>query len=69
MCSQIALRFHLTLGETYFKSTSLRMIKNMIKALSWTFRKYLGRFHMFTVKACPETVLLKKLSKKDFHSL
>ena len=31
MCEQTPLRFHLTLGETFSKSTSLRMMKNMIK--------------------------------------
>ena len=69
MCSQTHLKFHLTLGETFAKSTSLTMMKNIIKALSSTLRKYLGRFHMFTVKACSETVLLREFSNKGFHSL
>ena len=32
MCSETSLRFHLTLGETYSKSTSLRMIKEHDKS-------------------------------------
>ena len=60
MCSQTPLKFHLTLGETISKLTSLRMMKNIIKAPSYTFRKYLGRFHMLTVKACSETVLFRE---------
>ena len=31
MSEQTSLRFHLTLGETFSKSTSLRMMKNMTK--------------------------------------
>ena len=32
MCSETPLRFHLTLGETYSKSTPLRMIKEHDKS-------------------------------------
>ena len=45
------------------------MIKEQDKALSWRFRKQLGRFHMLTAKACSETLLLRELCNKDFHSL
>ena len=69
MCSETPLRFHLTLGETFSKSISLAMMKNMKKALSWRFTKYLGRFHMFTLKACSETALFRVWSNQDFHSL
>ena len=69
MYSQTPLRFHLKLKEIFSKSTFLRMMKNMIKALSWRIRKYLGRFHMFTVNACSETALLREWSNQDFHSL
>ena len=69
MCSKTPLRFQQTLRETFSKSTSLGRMKNMKKALSWRFRKYLGHFHMFTVKACSETALFGELSNQDFHSL
>ena len=41
----------------------------MRKALQWIFRKYLGRFHMLTVKSCSQTALFREWSKQDFHSL
>ena len=69
MCSQTPQRFHLTLGETFSKSISLRMMKNMIKVLLSRFRRYFGRFHMFTVKACSETALFREWSNQDFQSL
>ena len=69
ICLKTPLRFRLTLGETFSKSTSLRLMKNMKKALSCAFRKCLGRFHMYTVKACSETVPLREFFKKDFQSL
>ena len=69
MCSETPQRFRLTLRETFSKSTSLRMMKNMIKALSSRFRRYLGRFPMFTIKACSETALFGEWSNQDFHSL
>ena len=37
MCQQTSLRFHLTLGETYSKSTSRRMIKEHDKSALWDF--------------------------------
>ena len=40
----------------------------MTKALSWRFHKYLGRFHMLTVKACTETALFREWCERDFHS-
>ena len=57
------------LTNTFFKSTCLRMIKDMIKALSWRFRKYLGRFHKFTLKAFSETALFRECSNQLFHNL
>ena len=69
ICEQTPLRPYLNPGETFSKSTSLRMMKNMIKALSWRFCKYLGRFHMLTVKACSETALFREWSNKAFHIL
>ena len=69
MCSETPLRSHLKLGETFSKSISLTMMKNMKKALSWRFTNYLGRFHMFTLKACSETALFRVWSNQDFHSL
>ena len=41
----------------------------MAKALSWRFRKYLGQFHMLTVKACSATTIFREWSNQDFHSL
>ena len=41
----------------------------MTKALSWRFHKYLGCFHMLTVKARIETALFREWSKEDFHTL
>ena len=38
----------------------------MIKALSWRFGKYLGRFHMLTVKACSEWCLLDSVVNTFF---
>ena len=36
MCSQTRLRFYVTLGETFYKSTFLKMLKNMINTLAMT---------------------------------
>ena len=70
MCYHSALPFHLKLGETFSKSTSTAMMKKHDKsALPWTFRKYLGRFHMWTVKACCETALFRECSNQGFQSL
>ena len=69
MSSQTPLRFPLILEEKFSKSIFLKIMQNIIKALSWRFSNYLGCFHMFTVKACSETVLLREFSIKDFHSL
>ena len=69
MCQQTRVRLYLTLGETFSKSTSLGMMKNMIEALSWRFRNYLGRFHMFTVKARSEAPLFREWSNQVFHCL
>ena len=69
MSSKTLLRFHLTLGATFSKSTSLTMMKIMKKALSRRFRKYFGRFHMFIFKACSETALFGEWTNQDFHSL
>ena len=38
----------------------------MIKALSWRFGKYLGLFHMLTVKACSEWCLLDSVVNTFF---
>ena len=59
ICLQTPLRLHLTLGETFSKSTLVRMMKKHDKVLSWRFRKYLGRFHMLTVNACSETAIFR----------
>ena len=69
VCRQTPLRFRLKLRETFSKSTSLRIIKNIIKSYSWRFRKHLSRFHMLTSKACSETILLREFFDKDFQSL
>ena len=70
ICSQRPVRFHLVLWEEAFSnSTSRRMRKNMTKFLSGTFYKYLGPFHMFSVKACSLTMLLGEWSKQDIDSL
>ena len=45
------------------------MMKNMIEALVWRFRKYFGRFHELTLKSCCETALFREWSNQDFHSL
>ena len=63
------LRFHVILGEIFSKSNPLRMMKNMIKLLSWRFGKYLGRFHMLTIKACSEAVLFREWSNEEFYCL
>ena len=60
------LRFQLTLGETFFKSTSVRMMKSMIKALWCRFRKHLGCFDMLTPKAYCETLLFRNFSNQVF---
>ena len=44
-------------------------MKNMIKALSRRFPKYLERFHIMTPKACSEMALFRELSNQHFHSL
>ena len=41
----------------------------MINVLSGRFRKYFGRFHMLTVKACFETAIFRERSDQVFHSL
>ena len=38
----------------------------MIKALSWRFGKYLGRFHMLTVQVCSEWCLLDSVLNTFF---
>ena len=45
----------------------MRMTKNMIKALSWKFRKYYGRFHMLIVNACSGLVLHREFCSHVFH--
>ena len=69
ICEQTPLRFNLTLGETFSKSTSITRMKKMTKALSWRFHKYLRRFHMLTVKAWIETALFREWCEQDFQSL
>ena len=39
----------------------------MTKALSWKFNKHLGRFHMLTVKASTEMLLVTEWSEQDFQ--
>ena len=68
ICKQKHPRFHLTLAETYSKLTSLRMIKELIKALSWRFSKQLGSFPMLNMKAFSETALFREWSNQDNHS-
>ena len=41
----------------------------MTKGLPWRFVKYLGQFHMFTVKVCWETGFFREWSNQDIHSL
>ena len=41
----------------------------MRKVLSWRFCKYLGHFHMLTVKACSKTFLFTEWSDEVFYSL
>ena len=67
MCEHLPLIFHLKLGETFSKSTSMRMMEK--HDISWIFRKYLGCFQMLTVKACPEMVLFRECSNEAFHIL
>ena len=43
--------------------------KNMIKDLSWRFRKYFGRFLILSVKSCCGTALFRECSNQVFHSL
>ena len=44
MCQQIHLRFHLTLGETFSKSTSLRMMKKDDKSALMEISQVFGTF-------------------------
>ena len=61
MCYETRLRFNISLREIFFKSNSLRVMKNMIKVLSCRFYKSLGPFNMLTVKGCSETVFFMRV--------
>ena len=69
MCYETRLRFNISLREIFFKSNSLRVMKNMMKVLSCRFYKSLGPFNMLTVKGVSETVFFKEWSNQVFHSL
>ena len=61
MCYETRLRFNISLREIFFKSNSLRVMKNMMKVLSCRFYKSLGPFNMLTVKGCSETVFFMRV--------
>ena len=42
--------------------------RNLIKLLSWAFRKCFGPFSMLTIEVCFDTVLFKHLRNGAFHS-
>ena len=69
ICYQGTLWFKLSLRDVYSKAGSLRVMKNIVKVLSWRFYKWLGRFNMLTVKGCSETVFFREWSNQVFDSL
>ena len=60
MCYETSPRFNISLREIFFKSGSIKVIKNMKKVLSCRFYKDLGHFKMLTVKGCSETVFFRE---------
>ena len=63
------LRFNISLTEIFLKSSSLRVIENVMKVLSCIFDNSLGCFNMFTVKGFSKTVFSREWSRQVFHSL
>ena len=69
MCYEKHLRFNISLREIFSKSGSSRVMKNMMKVLSFRFYESLGHFNTLTVKACSETMFFREWSKQVFDSL
>ena len=69
VCQQTHERFHLTLGETFSKSTSLKMMKKDDKSAQMEISQVFGTFDRLTVKALSETMLFREWSDEVFHSL
>ena len=60
MCYETSPRFNISLREIFFKSGSIKVIKNIKKVLSCRFYKDLGHFKMLTIKGCSETVFFRE---------
>ena len=69
ICYQATLRFNISLRVVYSKAGSLRVMKNIMKVLSYRFYKSSGPFNNFTVKGCSETVFFRECSNLVFDSL
>ena len=69
ICYQATLKFKISLSEVYSNAGSLRVLKNLIKMLSWRYYKSLGRFNIFTGKGCSETAFFREWSHQVFDSL
>ena len=68
-CYETPPRFNISLKGIFLKSSSLRVIKNMMKVFACWFFKNLGLFKILTVKGCSETFFFRERSNQVFHSL
>ena len=69
ICYRATLRFTISLNETFSKPGFIRVMKKLMKVLSYTFYKSLVPFNMLTVKGCSETVFFRELFNQVFDSL
>ena len=68
-CYETYLTFNISLAVIFLKSSSPRVIENIVKVLSCKFDKSLGSFNMLTVKGSSETVFFREWSNQLFQSL
>ena len=61
-CYETPPRFNISLKGIFLKSSSLRVIKNMMKVFACWFFKNLGLFKILTVKGCSETFFFRERS-------
>ena len=66
---QATLRFKISVSEAYSETSSLWVMENIIKVLSWRFYKSFRPFNMLTVKGCSKTVFFREWSNQIFDSL
>ena len=67
-CYETPLTFNISLREIFLRSSSLRVIKNMMKVLSCWFYKSLGSFNMSSLKGCSKIAFLESGLTKSFRA-